>query len=573
MANRRFLPRILTPLLSIAAIVWALVVALDPYLTISSPPRLQILNPLPLIAIALLLWVATKKFTFSLLVTCAITALLFYANASKLRILDESLITADLFLIPQVIFSYGLFADFLAVPTIVWIGVVASIALLALLALLEKPIFKLAVLSRLVIGIPVLVLLWGLLQYGSKYQQWYEVPEDQWKPWDPRANAQNFGLVFSMVRDASALTVAPPSPDRPRAEAWLAAHSQQLNALTVGRGGSPDIIVFLSEAFYDPGILKGVEPCDYIPHFCELAKRGTSGHLTTPANGGNTLRTEFEVLTGIGLEQFPAHKLPYFSLVTKKTPSLPWELAEIGYKTVAMHPYKRSFWNRNVAFPFLGFQEFLSEESFDNAVHSGYYIADVELNTKIVASLASGTPKFILATSMENHGPWGKRPNIDEQRVQSIAVPANLPAEFHREWREYIYHLQNADRALRELANEVLARKRYTVLLFFGDHLPAQSKIFAAMGYDTPNTTYGESTKYLIIDNKSPEPQVIDTDAEFLPGLLLDRAGFAPGKFFAANAIIAKEFAKAPPGSAEQQRALAEMRNLQLLRFKQTGKL
>ena len=59
----------------------------------------------------------------------------------------------------------------------------------------------------------------------------------------------------------------------------------------------PNVIVILSEAFWDPTIIPGAKfSKDPIPFFHKLQKSGTSGTMLSPQYGGGTANVEFEVL-------------------------------------------------------------------------------------------------------------------------------------------------------------------------------------------------------------------------------------------------------------------------------------
>jgi len=186
----------------------------------------------------------------------------------------------------------------------------------------------------------------------------------------------------------------------------------------------PDIIVILSESMFDPGILNHIENYEYLNDFRKIMQKGYSGNLTVPTYGGLTIRIEFEFLTSISLKaNFPNHRYPYNSLITKPTTSLPRTFKALGYETIAIHPHKNTFWNRNAAFEHLGFDRFICSRDFKQPHHEGPYIADSELQKKIEALLDDNRPQFFFIISMENHGPWGNRPNLDEERRKSILVP------------------------------------------------------------------------------------------------------------------------------------------------------
>ena len=71
--------------------------------------------------------------------------------------------------------------------------------------------------------------------------------------------------------------------------------------------GKPNVIMVMSEAFWDPTWMKGVTFSeDPIPYFHQLQKESTNGLMISPVYGGGTVNTEFEALTGMSTSFYPA---------------------------------------------------------------------------------------------------------------------------------------------------------------------------------------------------------------------------------------------------------------------------
>ncbi len=49
-------------------------------------------------------------------------------------------------------------------------------------------------------------------------------------------------------------------------------------------------------------------------------------------------------------------------------------LKENGYSTIAIHPYQKTFYSRNMAYNKLGFNKFVTEESFVDVTRPRAYI-------------------------------------------------------------------------------------------------------------------------------------------------------------------------------------------------------
>ena len=81
--------------------------------------------------------------------------------------------------------------------------------------------------------------------------------------------------------------------------------------------------------------------------------------------GRGTAKTEYEFLTGNSMAFLPSGSIPYQQYVLEPTASLASLLKENGYRTLAIHPGERTSWQRNQAYPLLGFDQFKCVEDMD----------------------------------------------------------------------------------------------------------------------------------------------------------------------------------------------------------------
>lgn len=275
-------------------------------------------------------------------------------------------------------------------------------------------------------------------------------------------------------------------------------------------GDKPDVIIWLSESYFDPQILSHIEDCRLIPNFCRLAERYPSGTLVVPTYAGQAVRTEFEVLTGIPIAALNGHAYPYLSLVNKPINSIAWQLRNLGYATHAVHMHKRAFWRRNIALPYLGFDSWTGLEGINAVKRSGYYAADSVLTDEVARRLSAADvsvapPQLIFAISMEDHGPRGDQPGLPEEELASLAVPEQLAESAADEFRQYFYHLRNADVELARMVDLINQRERPTVMLFFGDHLPGLAKVYQSLRFKNGKGPREQETNYLLAANEAAE--------------------------------------------------------------------
>lgn len=242
-------------------------------------------------------------------------------------------------------------------------------------------------------------------------------------------------------------------------------------------GRLPNIIVIMDEAFSDPAVLGDFETNrDYMPFVHSLMEDGEdtrSGWLHVSVLGGNTANTEFEYLTGSSMAFLPGGSIPYQQYITKETPSLASWLAQLGYRTVAMHPYHASGWDRDQVYPLLGFQEALFLPDFKDAGMVRNYVSDQSDFEKIISvyeEKEEGQPLFLFNVTMQNHSSYTEsfdnfHPDIQVEGKSSTALD------------NYLSLIHLTDQALEKLTEYFSRQEEPTLIVFFGDHQPTNSVV------------------------------------------------------------------------------------------------
>jgi len=232
----------------------------------------------------------------------------------------------------------------------------------------------------------------------------------------------------------------------------------------------PDVIVVLSESFWDATRMSGVkiEP-DPLPFFHNLQKASLSGNMLSPTFGGTTCNVEFELLTGLSMSFLPDGAMPFQQHISQSMPSLASVFKSAGYRTTAIQPLAKDFFNSEKVYQRLGFDHYFSREDFVDPEYKGVFISDREVIEKVIERLAgSPGPDFIYALTVQNHGAY-KRGRYSKIEAK---VSGNLPPKSVEALETYSQGLKDADEALTRLVTYLKKRGKPSVLLFFGDHLP-----------------------------------------------------------------------------------------------------
>ncbi|RCS29223.1 LTA synthase family protein [Rhodanobacter denitrificans] len=557
-----------------------------------SPPRMfdqaryPLANAWPGLLLALVLLVASRRAVLSFALAFLLQGLLYAANVLKKANLGTPLLPEDFRIVGQ-LRKGGLHILSGYLPHSPWpyLGALAAVALIVAAWRLEPPLFPRRTRGLRLLGGSVLALaLASLLAGRPVWSRVYNANTLWLEPWSAISTATHSGLVSSLMLFHLEYNKGERKPDRAAAtqliEQSTPALLQSMRAPATG-GELPDIVVVQSESFFDPAIMRGYEHSNFTPNLRRLAAHGTSGALHVPTFGGGTIRTEFEVLTGLSLRYFDNLQFPYLQMGHKPLPGLVRALGRHGYSTLALHGNDPAFWNRTAAFKMLGFDRFVSQSSFPHdAPNDGKYMADSAMTGEIMAQLKDhGPPQFIFAISIEAHGPYDVEPAHAAER-DAIPVPAGIEGRDKLELQTYLYHLKHADAELGRLVELLAQRQRPSVVLFYGDHLPALSNSYRTTGFVDGGDMLNQAGVWLLVDPKHPGQRAqVDTAAWLLPGKLLAHVGIHDDAYFALTELVGPQLAvltEAPgapplPEGDDQRQLDAAMGSVGQLRMR--GKL
>ncbi len=520
---------LLAPALLCAAAWW-----LDP-LRFAAEPGLLVLNVLPVWLGWLLMLAGTRRVLWSAAFALLLLGVLQAINASKLAELEIPLLPSDLAAVRQVVETGDLYLRYVGV-SLWWLLLLP----VAIVAYRFEPAWRPHLAVRAALASVAIGALVSLAAGTSPWLRLYADIAPPFQPWATMETARTHGTVAYFVRSAWDEPWQVRAPDRAVLEAFWSQSPNGSPASRPQRERAPDLIVWQSEAFFDPAILAGIDDDRHLPNLAALRRANRHGDLRVPTYGGLTSRTEFEVLTGIALAAFPGVQYPYQRLVRRPLPALPHLLREHGYQTLAVHPYDPRFYRRNKVYPLLGFERFHAESEFALDDYHGFYVSDAALMRRVRELAEDRAPQMVFAISMENHGPWTPDRPLPAEELANIAVPAQLDAAGADELRRYLHHLQRVDAALGELMRWARDRDEPTVVLFYGDHLPGMDSVFATLGFDDGQGPSVQPVPWLLFDNaRAPSESVAETRTSYgLAPVLLDTLGIEPDAHFRAMGLL-----------------------------------
>ena len=292
--------------------------------------------------------------------------------------------------------------------------------------------------------------------------------------WDQKENYafNGFTLAFAMNVPLAKVT----APAGYSEDAIRTAGGGQLAPMAVPEA-EPDIIVVMSESFWDPTRLPGVSFND---DPLENTRRVQSGNVFSPEFGGMTANVEFEALSGFSNAFLPYGSIPYQQYVRGQVPSMPSFLKNQGYETVAMHPFEGWFWNREHVYKSFGFDQFLSMEKLPKLQTRGMLASDAALVDQVIKRAEQAEkPLFLFAVTLQNHGPY------EPGRYKDATVKVGGAVD---EWTRgsvatFAQGMADSDRSLQKLIDWAGKRQRHTVIAYFGDHPPPLGPAYVGTGF------------------------------------------------------------------------------------------
>ena len=269
-----------------------------------------------------------------------------------------------------------------------------------------------------------------------------------------------------------------------------------------------NVIGIMLESFKDFSVYQSeglVFEKDPYRYFHKLQSEAISGNILVNTFGGGTFVTESNFLSGY-------RDCPSFS---RPVMTYPRYFKDQGYETCAFHPNVGSFYNRNHAYPNMGFDQFYE---YDNTFKdlNDQILSDNDFFNFILEKYNEDEARkdFYFAVTYQNHGPYPKTDISPEETY------IKWNDKYDREWYNYFNHYLNGisftSESLKILTDNLRYSKKPTVLILFGDHCPSMgdNKICFDMfdvNYDG-DTTEGiknlYSTPYIVWANKSAKRQI-----------------------------------------------------------------
>lgn len=288
---------------------------------------------------------------------------------------------------------------------------------------------------------------------------------------------------------------------------------------------TPNVVFIQLESFFNLNNVKDITlSSNPIPYYTELCENYSSGYLNVFNVGYGTCNTEFEVMTGMNLDDFGPGEFPYKTILKETTcENIAYDLKANGYSTHALHNNTGIFYGRNAVFKNLGYDTFTSIEYMHiDEFTPMSWAKDKFLTSEIIDTLKSTENQdYIYTISVQGHGSYPTEPMLENTKIKVSGVE-NEGQKNAIEY--YANEINEMDDFVRELVAALNEFGEDTVLVMFGDHLPG-------LGFSDEELVNGSQyqTTYVIWDNIGLEKKDETLEAFQLSSEVMSRLNISTG--------------------------------------------
>lgn len=297
------------------------------------------------------------------------------------------------------------------------------------------------------------------------------------KLFKPQETYMKNGSMFAFVRSWRYLFIDKPAGySLEKVQEIANRYSDDVEPAKIAAKETPNLILIMVESLSDVNDIAGgaiTTNTDNLPVIHNMKENAVKGTLYEERRGGGTAIMECEMLTGDTNAFFPIGTIVYQTMLKTDTPSLASQLKNEGYQgIIASHPHHPTGYNRQNAYPLLGFEELKFRDAFIEAGNDGRYgryISDAaaydELIDEYEAAIAnSDDPFFAFQVTMQNHSPYDSA-ETDDVKITS----KDTYDEFVEQYMNYAY---TSDKELGNLMDYFSQTDDPTLIVAFGDHAP-----------------------------------------------------------------------------------------------------
>lgn len=316
-------------------------------------------------------------------------------------------------------------------------------------------------------------------------------------------------------------------------------------------GQYPNVIVIMAESLWDLSKLEGENV-----HFSEspmepLRKyeaRFGKGSIYTNIQGGGTVSTEAQFLLGINTK-YAASAAVYgclSSIQQDSIPSIVEYFKELQYKTVAIHPYYGGFYERDVVYQKLGFDDVYFSDDMKYRDRTDLFISDESFSKEVIERYQEkdDRPLFMFGVTVGAHGK-GMDYEAPEQIHQRYTIIPETSYELDRDEMRQLTHYANCihetGEAFDMLVNCFSQTEEPTIIVMFGDHIPnfpekvvENSQLTDLEKYETPVYMWNNFGGQKMLEDS--------VDATYLSSIMLDYLNMPTCNMIKINQLLMNHY-------------------------------
>ena len=301
-----------------------------------------------------------------------------------------------------------------------------------------------------------------------------------------------------------------------------------------------NVIAIMNESWADFESYGNLSLSESVTDYIKSLDNTIFGHAYASVFGAGTSSSEFEFLTGNSMAFLPTGSAPYQQYISKETDSMASLLSGLGYRTLAFHPGEANSWNRNKAYPLMGFEEMKFRADMNvPQLEEHAYLSDYSDFQQIIwefENKKAGEPLFLFNVTYQNHGGY------EEADYPTQVQLTDCPGQYPRA-EQYLTLANKTDEYFKVLVDYFSTYEEPTIIVMFGDHQPSVEQEFLDKAYGVAQSDMTMEqymakfqVPFVIWSNRPLErenaPQT--TSLNFLGQYLLEYAGIEPdlyGKF------------------------------------------
>ena len=264
--------------------------------------------------------------------------------------------------------------------------------------------------------------------------------------------------------------------DEAAAEAAARAADYTPAVQTVSEQEYPDVVMILSESLYDFDLVTDTGADQDVLSVIKNTPNSIYGHTVSPHVGGGTNSSEYEMLSSNSMMLMPSIT-PFNWLNLYNANSIVSYLEDLGYATLAAHPYTNSNYRRNSAWLNLGFDEVYFQDSFPTKETYGNRPYQTDSATyrdfeTLYEAMPADQPRFTFLVSIQSHGDY----NMNDAELDLVHAATDY-GEYDDLMDEYLSCIYLTDQAFGELTeyftNLYQETGRKVIVAMAGDHAPS----------------------------------------------------------------------------------------------------